>query len=304
MPSPSLPHPPQPIVGLTTLYDIVPQHCRHRVSEHDLANLEGDLYFSLKDRYLPLACPQCASKPARCFTPALFDCFNPESSGALVVRRVSLEVLRIGRYAMCDAWRRRPPSCDYTCLSPPTGGVGAERICAAPPLPVRGECVMAPRPLPILSDSEWDYWNWNLAARLGDEGGAMWYSPRRAGEGSDWRNATVLKAVSERCHRRRVEAAITAAGAPCFASCPQPANRSSACWIRCFFDTVLGPDSGTRLTRRPAAAMPLDALRAAWLRGFEDPERGGCPPCPPDGPCDDGTEAEWQSPTTASVTAS
>lgn len=47
----------------------------------------------------------------------------------------------------------------------------------------------------------------------------------------------------------------------------QPHNTSSLCWIRCFFDTVLGPNSGN--TTNATGGMPLTDLEQAWLKPFK-----------------------------------
>ena len=50
-------------------------------------------YFNTKDKYLPIACAKCRAKgPRGCYTPSLFDCTNPESTGNLVVRELTVEV--------------------------------------------------------------------------------------------------------------------------------------------------------------------------------------------------------------------
>lgn len=249
---------------------------------------------SFARRYLPVACLECERHPLRCRTPARLDCSNPESSGNLVVRQLEVEVLRFGKYALCDVWDRRGLPCNYTCfrpsLDPDAHGVGAERVCGQGLLPGRKEdCQMAPRPVPVLADAQWDYWNWNLAARLGDAAGGMWYSLLSKDKGRFWREARVVKAVNARCHARRVDMAVAKSGSGCFSGCPLPANRSSECWIGCFFDTVLGPGSGSRLKPKGAqdGAMPLAQLARAWLAGFDDPDNGGCAACPSDGSCAD-----------------
>ena len=81
-------------------------------------------------------------------------------------------------------------------------------------------------------------------------------------------------------------------GAACFEACPQPANRSSECWVDCFFETLLGPGAATTL-KPPGAqtgAMDVGHLADAWLSGLrhDDPAKGGCPPCPSDSPCPSG----------------
>lgn len=276
-----------------TFYDVVPEECRFSVTDNNLANVFGDLYFSLKDKYLPVACAGCDAHPQLCqLSPARFDCNNPESVGDLVVRVVEVEVRMLGTYAYCDVWPGHA-ACSYACFrgapgssAPHRRGVGVERVCTqespVPPLP-GVECGMAPSPLPLLG-REWDYWNYNLAARLGEAGGGLWYSLSREDEGLHWRSARVTNVVPQRCHTRALDAAVASAGAECFAGCAQPTNASSACHIKCYFEAVLGPDADR--TRKPLGrqegAMALGALADAWLAGLVR-----CPPCPPQGPCPD-----------------
>jgi hypothetical protein len=259
----------------------------------DAASTVSPLTYPRASRYLPIACLDCERHPLLCQTAARFDCSNPESSGDLVVRQLQVEVRRFGSYALCDVWDRRGPSCNYTCfrpaLEPVSDGVGVERVCGMGRWPWSHGCLMAPRPVPIVSEAHWDYWNWNLAARFGDAAGGVWYSLPSKGEGRDWRRARVLKATNARCHARRVDAAVAEAGSGCFSTCPMPANRSSGCWIDCWFETVLGQGAGSRLKPmgEQEGAMPLEQLRRAWLAGFDDPADGGCAACPAEGPCPD-----------------
>jgi hypothetical protein len=39
----------------------------------------------------------------------------------------------------------------------------------------------------------------------------------------------------------------------CFSACPQPANQSSACYLRCFFDTMVG--------NQTLKVQPMDPVR-------------------------------------------
>ena len=53
---------------------------------------------------------------------------------------------------------------------------------------------------------------------------------------------------------------------------------------------VLGPAADKQLKPpgQQAGAMDIGDLTTAWLAGFgDDPSAGGCPPCPPTGPCPD-----------------
>jgi len=60
-----------------------------------------------------------------------------------------------------------------------------------------------------------------------------------------------------------------------------------ACWINCFYETVLGPHADTTLkpSGSQTGAMDVDELATAWVSGFKDTSAGGCEPCPASGPC-------------------
>jgi hypothetical protein len=76
----------------------------------------------------------------------------------------------------------------------------------------------------------------------------------------------------------RAAAAKKTAGGGCFAGCPQPTNSSSACWIKCYFDTLLGDGAGSRVVGN-ADGMSLESVRSAWEAPFssDDLSKGGCP---------------------------
>jgi hypothetical protein len=270
---------------------VLPQDCRANVSNNDVGNPHGDMYFNLKDKYLPVACAWCneQSDPRKCMrNPATFDCTNPESTGNLVVRQISVEVNGFGNnYKLCDVWPGNP-ACQYTCFGhkhiTPTPGVGKEDVCTG------SACEMAPLPSKLFgTDHAWDYWNSNVAARFGQAGSGEWYSLTDEDEGTYWRNPKILKTINQKCHSRGVDELVQGRGSSCFDRCEQPTNQSSPCWVSCFFEIVLGPDSNS--TRKPpgsqAGALDMEELTAAWLKGFNDTDHGGCPACPPSGPCPD-----------------
>ena len=148
-----------------------------------------------------------------------------------------------------------------------------------------------PGPEPNLTDI--DYWRYNIADLLGGH----WYSTVESGlcggktaTACTWRVAEVVKKVSRTCHNQGVFAAVQVHGRACFDTCPQPRNSSSECWIRCYYNTMLGPNSGTGFgepnSSYLAGHMPIATLEDAWLAAFrsDDPEQGGCPnliPPPP-----------------------
>ena len=42
-----------------TVYDVLGEDCRHTVGNNDVGNVPGDMYFNIKDKYLPIACAKC-----------------------------------------------------------------------------------------------------------------------------------------------------------------------------------------------------------------------------------------------------
>jgi len=278
-----------------TVFDVLPEDCRSSIGNNDVGNPRGDMYFNLKDKYLPVACEACLSDPQSCqHNPATFDCTNPESSGNLVVRKIAIEVTGYDDddYKLCDVWPGNKP-CEYTCFGHsklPTKAVGREPVCGGD----HATCDMAPAPIPDDPrgmNKSWDYWNYNIATLMGNTGGGEWYSLQSSDKSKYWRNATVVKMINAKCQARALETLVQTTGAACFGGCPQPTNQSTACWIDCFFSTVLGPDADTTLKPpgNQTGAMSLAELETAWLAGFasDDESKGGCPPCPATGPCPD-----------------
>lgn len=275
-----------------TVYDVLPEDCRDSISNNDVGNVPGDMYFNVKDKYLPVACADCMNDPRGCKGASTFDCTNPESMGNLVVRKLEVEIKGdFGTdYQLCDVWDHTKP-CDYSCFSHHGGvgsGVGREAVCGGD----KDHCNMAPEPS-IFSRKPWDYWNYNTAALFGNTGQGFWYSLVAKDEGKYWRNAKAVKIINQQCQTRALDQLVASTGKQCFSACSQPTNQSSSCWVDCFFETVLGPDADKKLKPpgSQAGAMGLDDLAAAWLQGFgsDDPTAGGCPPCPASGPCPDTT---------------
>ena len=273
-----------------TVYDVLPESCRHSVSNNDVGNPHGDMYFNVKDKYLPVACLECGSQRECERNPSTFDCFNPESSGNLVVRQISVEIESYSDdYQLCDVWPGSP-TCSYSCFHrrvaapSPAPGVGREKVCGGD----KSKCDMAPTP-GWLRTKWWDYYNYNTAALLGQTGKGEWYSLSADTKGTYWRNATIVKTSNAACQAEHFDSFVEQQGATCFSTCPQPTNQSSACWVKCFFDTVLGPHADKTLKKpgNQTGALDIDKMASAWLSAFssDEPSAGGCPPCPATGPC-------------------
>ena len=126
------------------------------------------------------------------------------------------------------------------------------------------------------ASKEWQCFQSNVLEKFSDDVPALWFSTLRSGYcGADparepanctWRVASVDKVVNKTCHGDVFFSAVEQRGRPCFEACGAR-NTTSPCWVRCFYETALGPDSGKRLT--PSAGMPLQDLLEAWAAPFK-----------------------------------
>ena len=133
----------------------------------------------------------------------------------------------------------------------------------------------------------WDCWKDAIVKKTG----GFWYSTTSmgycgdgSGGGADgsagsctWRVAEVVKRVAKNCSGASIFARVEAEGHRCFEHCNLGPSRnvSDACWIHCFYNTVLGP--GAAVPHGVVAGMPLADLHAAWDKPFAPQSEGGCP---------------------------
>ena len=110
-----------------------------------------------------------------------------------------------------------------------------------------------------------------------------------------WRQLRVVKRINKKCLDASIEKAIVQAVVPgqknCFSSrctAAEQANTSSTCYIRCWYDTVLGQNCSNSIYSRSRSknrgcnnetGIDLRLVQQAWDGAFEsdDPGRGGCP---------------------------
>jgi len=264
------------------MYDVLSDDCRHDIANKNMGDIPGDAFFMLKDKYLSYACPKyCKSGLAKTFCRKnlnLFDCTNPESSGNLVVRKIEIEVLDdFGSYNLCNVLGGQD-SCKYLCVGAGLSGrVGQESV--------EPGFLAAIHPNPFTNNKDVDYWAWNTAGKMR---GGNWYSLDAKGEGVYWRNPKIVKSINADCQAKWLQQVVEQEGQDCFGSCRDfqgGLDESSQCYMNCFFDTALGKGSGSSLN--PSGGLSRDVLIQAWAKGFtsDDMSQGGCPPCPPSGPC-------------------
>lgn len=200
---------------------------------------------------------------------------------------------RDGLYAECNVNETGhgtgPPI--YTCLCHSRGlcnhSVGVQEVRKLPwyRLPSPG----SPAP---------DFWRYNLAQRIGGQwwstvgavdgvGGGECTEGKASPAGCTWRLVDTVKVVSKDCADKSMNAAVVRAGqgTGCFHKCPQPTNTTSACWINCFYDTVLGSKGSSQpinASHHATDGLSNSQLLAMWNAPFlrSDQKNGGCPALP------------------------
>lgn len=123
-------------------------------------------------------------------------------------------------------------------------------------------------------NADWNCWRENIVRKTG----GLWYSTMAEGQctGKNDGNCSWTventKTVNETCMHESIVDIVEDYSPDCFQDCTQPRNESSACWIGCFFDAILGPQARNSSTVA-LGGMPLSKLEEGWTRAFN----GRCP---------------------------
>lgn len=145
----------------------------------------------------------------------------------------------------------------------------------------------APGPNSTHGHADYTYWKFNLAKKFG----GMWYSTLKADEcasGSgpysgtcQWCEVKRLKRIQKSCLDKGLEKVIVAASDRFKACSPADAkNSSSSCYIRAWYDTILGKGSNITIWDPSTdTGMPIASIKTAWETAFasDDATKGGCP---------------------------
>ena len=119
-------------------------------------------------------------------------------------------------------------------------------------------------------------WMVNLAVRTG----GRWYSTVDRGECGNpeatacrWAAGATIKTVSAACQAAKVRAAVEAAGHGCFAALPVPIKPESFGYVRCYYDTLLGPAAADTFPAPTGCGkgcgMPGKEIVDIWDHAFE-----------------------------------
>lgn len=261
----------------------------------DTGDAVGDMFFDMLEVIAyPLVCEN-GTKPSK-FGPN--PCENPEAGGKdLMVNKLTLEVdSRFSGYAACnvclngtDKFSGKPCEtgtyfCDcYSHGFPPKAETCNSTVGYQELLETFGHYGSScKRSLFNPHPTKGDCYTKHVIKKLSAANPGQWYSTLEKGYcGSNatgdctWRVVSVNKIVKRDCHVQVFGAAVAATAPGCFENCgDQKANTSSPCWVDCFYQAALGPDSG-----KPGgvvAGMSTDALAAAWQKPFLSVEQGGC----------------------------
>lgn len=253
----------------------------------------GDLFFWIKSVQTPLECAKNASQAHM----AGFDCRNAEvTSPDLSITKLVLEVdSRYTSYSMCNICvngrdplnsRRTCSGTEYVCDSHSYGSSGGVNASVGREGVASFFGRMKPNSRYSHGSVESEWWQWNAAVKIG----GWWYSSLTDGlcnassTWCTWRVAEVSKRVTKSCADNSMYSAVesaaeAAAGPSCFKACGAQRNTSSACWIKCFYATTLGADSGTKDTNTTGEGLPVEQLVEIWERPFGSTvaTQGGCP---------------------------
>ena len=273
----------------------------------DTADAAGDLFFEMMESLIaPLECSDPARDPR-----SHFACDNPEADDPTdVINKLTVEVTGgYSEYALCNIGRNGDGignACKddtYCCFCfdfnrshwkghhhwpPPTTPCNA----------TVGKANVYERGgggqhwQPCLKD--YQCFSSRASQKFDQSHPGLWYSPQSIGACSlhsspaancTWSVKSVDKIVSKRCHSTSFFGAVQAARPACFDGCPSSTvNASDPCYVRCFYEAVLGPTAG-RPFGKVEGGLPLEEVLRFWKRPFgsDDPEEGGCPalPVPP-----------------------
>jgi len=301
----------------TTMYHINPFWAGVVPENEDTGDLQGILYFFLDTLFLPIECAEGGGMSGfDCSNPERTDpdmvhtyvdmVHDDRTTGYSLCNlctdatdKVSHKPCTIGEYQCnCGSFGS---GCDKTKLGVEDipGGGGSSRRRTGPPSPTP-----PPSPFPdwgrrrrststmedvepeaqaqrCVEGKEWSCYK----NRLGQKTGGKWYSPLAEGHCDDttegtcgWRVRNMFT-VNDTCVRESVYTAVESQGPDCFADCAVPRNVSSACWINCFFGTMMGSSAGSPngVWDPQTDGMNFSDVEQGYLNAFKPESEGGCP---------------------------
>lgn len=202
------------------------------------------------------------------------DCTNPEvTSNDLTVTKVIVDLgdpSQWGMYARCNIGPPYAPPGVYACSCGASHGPG--QPCSGV-VGNQGVAAHFGNEIPHSGSPNFMFWRRNLAVKTQGQ----WYSTPKAGEGKYWKLIETVKQVNKSCADDIIFSAITTKNPGCFSGCPQPTNRTSTCVIGCWYDTVVGPNSGSTLISNDSLPIGPTILTRDELQEIYDEPFLKCP---------------------------
>lgn len=87
-----------------------------------------------------------------------------------------------------------------------------------------------------------------------------------------------IKQINKTCADQVITGIVTGKNPGCFSKCPQPSNMTSSCFITCYYDTVIGPDSNSTLISNNSLPSGATILSREELQAAYDAPFDKCPP--------------------------
>ncbi len=273
---------------MLTVFHIGPRNVSRNTIPANMnsGDARGEMYWDLGWKVEAL---ECANRSA---APHLYasDCLRSgdnylesQNTSNLVITQVELEIDgEFDGFASCvpDQFGR-----NYRC-SPNSSAVGTWNLTEITPITVYGNCSSPTDGCRRHNLTRLDFWRFNTWQKFGGQ----WYSTPTRGRcaaeqpvghaGCTWKVRRLIKQVAKECSDRGVFSTVVRRNQNCFGRCPLPQNTSSACFVNCFYETMLGPRAGDGIgPKYIGGGMHLNELERAWAAPFQtsDALEGGCP---------------------------
>jgi hypothetical protein len=280
------------------MYHVNPARFGPIPTNMDAADEAGDLFFEMMEVLtVPLACADPSRDPR-----SHFECDNPESASPTdVVNKVTLTVTGgYSGYAMCNIGRNGTDGLGHACADGTYCCFCAEWEEGGHHWPPQeAPCNATVGRVDVLEHrhggggfclKDYECFSERAAEKFKGARQSYWYSLLEYGAcalhsspaaNCTWSLKSVDKIVAKACHAASLFGSVSRARPEPFASCGGPVNASDACWVRGFYEAVLGPTAGKPFGK-VEGGLPLEDVLGFWSLPFasDDPAQGGCPGLP------------------------
>jgi hypothetical protein len=249
--------PPNPVN--LTLYGLRPINLTTTIVNKDTADPRGDIFFYFGDRLLiHTACRN---------DPSWYLCKDQqelEYNNVYTKYLVQVD----STFGGCPSGAR---NCSKYGACNPTDKQGNQWSCRPTTNDV-GIANVSERYTKPHGTAPWDIWKFKASKMIG----GFWYSTQQGGECNEipggaacqWKMIETLQTLNATCVNDHIEHVVVQHASDCLNTCANPADKTTDCWAKCFYNTLFSGNP---------AITPM-TLEAAWHAAFN----GGCPNVPPE----------------------